>query len=237
HDLAQRQRLHRGRIMAASARRGTRAEGEPPAWRRRARPTRPGPVHRLPTRVQGTRLGHARADRTRARSSADRLRAGPAADPQRPCAPARGTGRSAPAAPRAGRPHGDARERDDRRRGPHRAAHDGHEDLHGGPLNDNEPMSDSEPLAEADQPGMDHRRERIRIETERHRIEGVLTLARDGYRSRVSDVLNASERDFITLTDVTVAPLEGGPLELHAYLTVARRHIVFAVAAPESPEG
>jgi len=98
-------------------------------------------------------------------------------------------------------------------------------------------MSNSEPLAGADQPGMDHRRERIRIETERHRIEGVLTLARDGYRSRVSDVLNASERDFITLTDETVAPLEGGPLELHAYLTVARRHIVFAVAAPESPEG
>ena len=63
---------------------------------------------------------------------------------------------------------------------------------------------------------MDHRRERIRIETERHRIEGVLTLARDGYRSRVSDVLNASERDFITLTEVTVAPLDGGPIELHA---------------------
>ncbi|HEX3519423.1 MAG TPA: hypothetical protein VHT29_10365 [Solirubrobacteraceae bacterium] len=96
-------------------------------------------------------------------------------------------------------------------------------------------MSDEQPFAEDDQPGIDHRRERIRIETERHRIEGVLTLARDGYRSRVSDVLNASERDFITLTDVTVSPLEGGPLELHAYLTLARRHIVFAVAAPESP--
>ena len=77
---------------------------------------------------------------------------------------------------------------------------------------------------------MDHRRERIRIETERHRIEGFLTLARDGYRSRVSDVLNASERDFLTLTEVTVAPLEGGPIELHPYLTLARRHIVFAVA-------
>jgi hypothetical protein len=98
-------------------------------------------------------------------------------------------------------------------------------------------MSDEQTFAETDQPGIDHRRERIRIETERHRIEGVLTLARDGYRSRVSDVLNASERDFITLTDVTVAPLEGGPLELHPYLTLARRHIVFAVAAPESPEG
>lgn len=82
---------------------------------------------------------------------------------------------------------------------------------------------------------MDHRRERIQIETERHRIEGEITLARDGYRSRVSDVLNASERDFVTLTDVTVTPLDGGPAETHSYLTVARRHIVFAVAAEEPP--
>ena len=79
--------------------------------------------------------------------------------------------------------------------------------------------------------GMDHRRERIRLETERHRIEGEITLARDGYRSRVSDVLNASERDFVTLTDATVTPLDGGPVELHDYITLARRHIVFVVAA------
>jgi hypothetical protein len=97
-------------------------------------------------------------------------------------------------------------------------------------------MSTDDPLEE-DQPSMDHRRERIRIETERHRIEGYLTLARDGYRSRVSDVLNASERDFLTLTEVTVAPLQGGPIELHEYLTLARRHIVFAVAGSETPEG
>jgi Family of unknown function (DUF6812) len=83
------------------------------------------------------------------------------------------------------------------------------------------------------QDSVEHRQERIRIETERHRIEGSLTLPRDGYRSRVSDLLNASERDFITLTEVTVAPLEGGPIELHEYLSLARRHIVFAVAAPE----
>jgi len=82
---------------------------------------------------------------------------------------------------------------------------------------------------------MGFRRERVRLETERHRIEGVITLARDGYRSRVSDVLNASERDFLTLTEVTVAPLDGGPIELHPYLTVARRHIVFAVASSEAP--
>jgi hypothetical protein len=84
----------------------------------------------------------------------------------------------------------------------------------------------------SDSGGMDHRRERIRIETERHRIVGELTLARDGYRSRVSDVLNAPERDFLTLTEVSVEPLSGGPTELYPYLTLARRHIVFAVAVP-----
>src|SRR6266576_6498229 len=97
-------------------------------------------------------------------------------------------------------------------------------------------MTASDPRGEDQPQSMDHRRERIRIETERHRIEGVLTLARDGYRSRVSDVLNASERDFITLTDVTVAPIEGGPVELHPYLTLARRHIVFAVSGAD-PQG
>ena len=97
-------------------------------------------------------------------------------------------------------------------------------------------MSDADPAQLPDDPATDQRRERVRIETDRLRIEGVLTLARDGYRSRVSDVLNAAERDFITLTDVTVAPREGGPVELHTYLSVARRHIVFAVAAPEETE-
>ncbi|HTW42623.1 MAG TPA: hypothetical protein VMD79_09940 [Solirubrobacteraceae bacterium] len=92
-------------------------------------------------------------------------------------------------------------------------------------------MSIDDAFGEGEQPSIDQRTERIRIETERHRIEGVLTLARDGYRSRVSDVLNASERDFITLTDVTIAPLDGGPIELQPYISLARRHIVFAVAA------
>ncbi len=94
-------------------------------------------------------------------------------------------------------------------------------------------MGSEEQIAEDDTPGVGQRRERVRLETERHRIEGVLTLARDGYRSRVSDVLNASERDFITLTDVTVEPLEGGPVELFPYLSLARCPIVFAVAAPD----
>lgn len=94
--------------------------------------------------------------------------------------------------------------------------------------------SEQEASRLSEPPGMEHRVERVRLETDRLRIEGSLTLARDGYRSRVSDVLNAAERDFITLTDVTVTALEGGPVELHPYLTLARRHIVFAVAADEA---
>jgi hypothetical protein len=77
-----------------------------------------------------------------------------------------------------------------------------------------------------------HRQERILIETDRHRIEGLLTLARDGYRSRVSDVLNATERDFISLTDVTVELLgHEGPGTYHEFLAVSRRHIVIAISS------
>jgi hypothetical protein len=97
-------------------------------------------------------------------------------------------------------------------------------------------MSAVDHSSEEEQLNTEHRQERVRCVTERHRIEGSLTLARDGYRSRVSDVLNASERDFLTLTDVTVQPLDGGAVELHEFLTLARRHIVFAVAASERPQ-
>lgn len=81
--------------------------------------------------------------------------------------------------------------------------------------------------------GADERRERIRLETPRHRIEGLIVLAADGYRSRVSDVLNASERDFLTLTDATLQPLDGGASERHDFLAVARGHIVYVVAPGE----
>jgi Family of unknown function (DUF6812) len=94
---------------------------------------------------------------------------------------------------------------------------------------DEGPPGDDRPAEQ----NIDQRRELVRLETERHRIEGSLTLAREGFRSRVSDVLNASERDFLTLTDVTVVPHAGGAVERHPYLTVARRHIVFAASVPE----
>lgn len=79
-----------------------------------------------------------------------------------------------------------------------------------------------------------HRTERVVLETQNHRISGLLTLARDGYRSRVSDLLNASERDFVSLTDVSVERLDGSrPAEEHAYLLVSRHHVVFAIDSSE----
>ena len=67
----------------------------------------------------------------------------------------------------------------------------------------------------------------MELETPRHRMTGYVTLARNGFRSRVSDLLNASEREFIALTDVTVQPLDGGEPLHREFLAVSRAHIVY----------
>jgi hypothetical protein len=76
---------------------------------------------------------------------------------------------------------------------------------------------------------MENRNERVLLETDRHRIRGEITLAREGYRSRISDMLNASERDFIALTNVTIEPLDDGPHVTCEFLAVARAKIVLAI--------
>jgi hypothetical protein len=82
---------------------------------------------------------------------------------------------------------------------------------------------------------VEHRRQRILLETERHRIRGTVHLSRDGYRSRISDLLNASERDFLPLTDATIEQLDGrGSTQVHTFLAVQRHHVVFVV--PLDPE-
>jgi hypothetical protein len=75
-----------------------------------------------------------------------------------------------------------------------------------------------------------HRHERVYIETARHRITGRLTLPADGYRSRLSDFLNATERDFVSLTDVVLEVIgREGSGTAHDFIAVARHHIVFAM--------
>ena len=78
----------------------------------------------------------------------------------------------------------------------------------------------------ADAPGVEHRRQPILVETTRHRITGTVHLARDGYRSRISDLLNASDREFLALTDALVEPLGPGEPARHAFLAVQRGHVV-----------
>jgi hypothetical protein len=80
-----------------------------------------------------------------------------------------------------------------------------------------------------------YRYERVTIETTRHRIEGTITLARDGYRSRLSDVLNATERDFLSLTDATISTFDGveAAAGVQPFVVVSRHQIVLAI--PQDP--
>jgi hypothetical protein len=80
---------------------------------------------------------------------------------------------------------------------------------------------------------MEHREQRIVIETGRYRITGTLRTPRDGYRSRLTDYLNAAERSFIALTDVELEPLgeAAGARENRPYIAVSVSQIVLAMPA------
>ena len=77
---------------------------------------------------------------------------------------------------------------------------------------------------------MHFRHERVRIETDRHEIEGTIQLPNEGYRSRTTDYLNAHERDFLAMTDVELTWLDASrEPEHHEYLALAVRHIVLVL--------
>jgi hypothetical protein len=79
-----------------------------------------------------------------------------------------------------------------------------------------------------------HRHERVSLQTPSHRIVGTATLAADGYRSRLSDLLNSPEREFIALSDATVHELDADSTPAsHDFIAVHRNHIVFAVSLGE----
>jgi hypothetical protein len=86
---------------------------------------------------------------------------------------------------------------------------------------------------------MDHRTERVLLETERYRITGTITLPRDGYRSRLSDFINSPERDFLSLTDCELQVLDGhgnaGDPAARNFMAIARSHIV--LVTPLSGDG
>jgi hypothetical protein len=70
------------------------------------------------------------------------------------------------------------------------------------------------------------------VETSSHRITGVLRLPRDGYRSRLTDYLNASERTFLPLTNVEIVALDGSRgVERRAFIALSISQIVLAMPA------
>jgi hypothetical protein len=72
---------------------------------------------------------------------------------------------------------------------------------------------------------LEHRRQQVQVETDRHRITGTVTLPHDEHHGRLSDLLNSRERDFIALTDAVIEPLGGGAAERRPFTAVSRSHI------------
>jgi hypothetical protein len=72
---------------------------------------------------------------------------------------------------------------------------------------------------------LEFRRQRVQLDTDRHRITGTITLPADHHHGRLSDLLNATERDFIALTDVVIERHDGGPAEQHHFTAVSRHRI------------
>ncbi|MGH3267154.1 MAG: DUF6812 domain-containing protein [Trebonia sp.] len=82
---------------------------------------------------------------------------------------------------------------------------------------------------------MEQRDERITVETDRHRITGLLRLPVDGYRSRLTDYLNGADRQFVALTDVELTSLESPPrVERREFVALSLRHIVLAMPASDA---
>jgi len=86
---------------------------------------------------------------------------------------------------------------------------------------------------------MNQREERIVLETEHYRLIGTVRLPVEGYRSRLTDHLNAGEHEFLALTDVEIASLDdpSRPHSHHGYVALGRRHIVFATSADDHDAG
>jgi hypothetical protein len=81
---------------------------------------------------------------------------------------------------------------------------------------------------------VDVRTERVLVETDRYRVEGMLTLPKEGYRSRVSDHVNRRDQEFFTLLDCSLVPLDGSGRDwTAAVLMLARRHIRLIVPTSE----
>jgi hypothetical protein len=81
---------------------------------------------------------------------------------------------------------------------------------------------------------VDLRQERVVVETDRYRVEGMMTLPSEGYRSRLSDHVNRRDHEFFTVLEARMTALDGSGRDWTApVLMLARRHIRLIVPASE----
>lgn len=79
-------------------------------------------------------------------------------------------------------------------------------------------------------PGQHHHRrhERVIVETDRYRFVGTLTLPAEGYRTRVSDLFNTTDREFIVLSDVEItAHGIADEIGRRPFAAISRSRVVF----------
>jgi hypothetical protein len=75
---------------------------------------------------------------------------------------------------------------------------------------------------------MDTRTQRVIMETTRFRIVGEVLLPTEGFRTRLSDVLNRQDTIFIPVINVELTPIAGGETQNLPFLAVARNQIEIA---------
>jgi hypothetical protein len=81
---------------------------------------------------------------------------------------------------------------------------------------------------------MDLRQEHVVLETDRYRVEGKLTLQKEGYRRRLSDHLNRRDQEFLSIVDAQLTALDDSGNSWSApFLMLARRHVRLITPGPE----
>jgi hypothetical protein len=81
---------------------------------------------------------------------------------------------------------------------------------------------------------VDLRQEQVVLETDRYRVEGKLTLPKEGYRSRLSDHLNRRDQEFLSVIDAKLTALDGSGYTWSApFIMLARRHVRLILPGPE----
>jgi len=89
-----------------------------------------------------------------------------------------------------------------------------------------------QPLTAPIPSAMDTRIQRVILETTRFRIVGDVALPTEGFRTRLSDVLNRQDTVFIPLVKVELTPIDGGEMEEVPFVAVSRDQIVVAYEVP-----